>query len=119
MMQYRQIAVATLALAFAAPVAAQVPGAAGYVTQGEFDAAREAARRREVELENRLNALDATRRADEAVRSLREQADRAQPGLTPVPGLRLKLDPGPYAAIPDAWLAESNERVRAAAANRR
>ncbi|MFN3523560.1 MAG: hypothetical protein ACK4YQ_15040 [Phenylobacterium sp.] len=105
--------------ASAAPAAAQAPGGyiPGYVTEGEAAAAEAAARQRQVDLENRLNALEAARRADEAVRTLREQSARSTLSFAPPPGPRAV--PEGLATIPDERLARSNQRVREAAANRR
>jgi len=109
-----------LALMIAAPAAAQTPP--GYVTEGEWAAAEAAARQREVALENRLNALDAARRAEEGIQALREQSERARsPSLSEpyVTAPRALPDPGGMATIPDSRLARSNARVREAAENRR
>lgn len=110
-----------LLLAAAAPAAAQVPAPLepGYADRAEWAAAQEAARRREVALENQLNAQDAARRADEGVRALQGQADRAQLSFVSPPGPPAAPRASDMATIPDARLAASNARVRAAASNRR
>jgi hypothetical protein len=108
-----------IGLAVSASAAAQTPFALppGAVLPGEYANQMELDRQRMVNLQNELNARDATRRADEAVRSLalpplpsppvRPQAEAGN-GLAPTP-----------AEIPDDRLAASNARVRAAAAVRR
>lgn len=111
------ILVLVLAVGVGAPATAQTPP--GYVADGDFAEALAAQRRRDVALENRLNALDAQRRADEGVSALREQSARATLSFAPPPGPRATPDAGDMATIPDARLSQSNARVRQAAENRR
>lgn len=111
------ILVLALAAGVAAPAVAQI--APGYPSDGDFAEAQAAQRRREVALDNRLNALDAQRRADEAVSALREQSAQARLPFAPPPGPRAAPDAGGMATIPDARLSQSNARVREAAENRR
>lgn len=69
------------------------------------------ARQREIDLSNQITALETRLRADDAVRAIEAQRDatanpmRAPSGPPPAPA---------YASIPDARLAASNARVRAA-----
>lgn len=104
--------------------------AAGQVTQLEIDnlrAQQEAAQRRAIDLSNQLMAADAQRQGDQAVRAL-ELQQRLPPRLpspSPTAEPDAKRDSGPPAAtpafpqIPDALLADSNAKVRAAATPRR
>jgi hypothetical protein len=109
---------ALAALAVASTAAAQ-PHIPGYVSEGEAAAAEAAARQRQVDLENRLNALDAQRRADEGVRSLRDMSEGSRLSFAPPQGPRTPPLASGMATIPDDRLAASNARVRAAAENRR
>ncbi|MBI1200483.1 MAG: hypothetical protein GC203_21695 [Phenylobacterium sp.] len=95
--------------------------AAGQVTQFEIDnlrAQQEAAQRRAIDLSNQLTAAEAQRQADQAVRAL-ELQQRLPPRL-PTPSPAAQPEAGPPAAapsvvqIPDALLADSNAKVRAA-----
>jgi len=108
-------------LAAAAPAAAQTLPVypPGYVTDGELAAAQAEQRRRDVALENRLNAQDAQRRADEGVSDLRDLSSRSTLSFAPPPGPRAAPDAAAMATIPDARLSQSNARVREAAKNRR
>jgi hypothetical protein len=77
-------------------------------------------RQRAVALENELNAREATRRADEAVRSLQAMGQASStPSFDVTPAPRTPPPPGAIVSIPDARLAASNARVKAAAENRR
>ena len=82
----------------------------------EQQAANQMARQRSVALENQLGALEAKVQTETRLRDL--EAQRNAPRIaTPEPGKAV-----PATALPtniDAWMAESNARVRAAAANRR
>lgn len=98
--------------------------AVGQVTQLEIDnlrAQQEAAQRRAIDLSNQLTAAEAQRQADQAVRAL-ELQQRLPPRL-PTPAVQPQAGP-PAAApsvlqIPDALLADSNAKVRAATRPRR
>ena len=113
-----------MALACAAPAAAQ-PDTYALTLQrdAELQAQADQARRREVELNNRLSTLEATQQTDQALRDI--AAMRQRPPLPTIydPNAPLPraapLPPGALVSIPDATLADSNARVRAAAANRR
>lgn len=100
----------TLCLAVTTPAAAQ-----SYTDLENLRAQQEAAARRAVEQENRLSALDARLRTDQALSDL--QASRHPPAA---PELRYApvVTPAPratpnYPSIPDAALADSNKRVQA------
>lgn len=99
-----------------APAAAQT--AAG-VLPGEYATHLEQERQRAIALENELNAREAARRAEEAVRSLQAQSRGSTLTFDVTPAIRSTPAPGAMATIPDAWLAASNARVKAAAENRR
>ena len=108
------LALACLVLAAATPAAAQPP----FNDYDYLRAQQEAAARRAIDQENRLSALDARLRTDQALSDL--QAARHPPA---VPELRYApaLTPAPassaaptFPSIPDALLAESNKRVQAA-----
>lgn len=98
--------------------------AAAQVTAFEIEALRaqqDAAQRRAIDLDNQLQARDTWRRADEAA-----LAAQLQHGPVRAPELQYETSlPSTvsgnttYPSIPDAALAESNRRVRDAAANRR
>ena len=111
-----------ISLACAAPAAAQ-PSALILQRDAELQAQADLARQREVELNNRLSTLEARQQTDQALRDI--AAMRQQPTLPTIydpnapPPHRASVPAGAYASIPDAALAASNARVRAAAANRR
>jgi len=100
-------------------LAAAPAGAFAQPTQFQLDdlrAREEAAQRRAVDQANQLHALETRLRAEQAVRDL------ARPSpLVPAPDVppRASAATAPalqdYPMIPDAALAESNRRVRAAA----
>jgi hypothetical protein len=112
-----------MCLAWAGPAAAQ-PDSLALTLQRDADlqARADLARQREVELNNRLSTLEARQQTDQALRDIDAMRQRpplptiydpsAAPPAAAVPA-------GAFAAIPDAALAASNARVRAAAANRR
>lgn len=99
--------------AFAA--AAQVPYGS-VVTDPGYQAQQQIDRQRAIALENQLNTLDARVQSEQRLRDFQ--------ATVPPPGLRAPEHPvptgsSPYASIPDAALAASNERVRAASKNPR
>jgi hypothetical protein len=112
-----------IGLACAAPAAAQDTWALTVQRDAELQAQADLARQREVELNNRLSTLEARQQTDQALRDI--AAMRQQPPLPTIydpnvpPPRRAPVAAGAYASIPDAALAASNARVRAAAANRR
>jgi hypothetical protein len=110
----------------AACVAAPMAAAAQPATQFELDnlrAQQEAAQRRAVDLQNQLSAAEARLRADQAVSSL--QLQQRLPQTLPVtpypqaPRASTAAAGAKYPQIPAAALAQSNQRVQAAARNRR
>ena len=106
--------IAILALAAAAPAEAQI-----FQSPMERTAADQAARLRDIEITNRLSVLEAQMSSDQALRDLQAMARApapAQPNPASPPPI---LDVSQLASIPDKALADSNARVRAAAANRR
>jgi hypothetical protein len=100
-----------------------VPALAQPATQFEIDnlrAQQEAAQRRAVDLSNQLAAAEAQARADQAVAAL--QLQQRLPQTVPLPPYRQTprvAAAASYPQIPDAALAASNQRVQAAARNRR
>jgi hypothetical protein len=110
-----------LALAVAAPAAAQPYRALERAREAQAFADQQAARNRDVTVTNELSTLQAQLQADQALGLL--QAQRTTPS---VPTVALGphaappvVDTSKLASIPDATLAQSNARIRAAAANRR
>ena len=82
----------------------------------EQQTANRMAQQRAVALENQVGALDAQIQTETRLRDLEAQRNAAR-----LPTTDAGTAPAP-AAMPsniDAWMAESNARVRAAAANRR
>lgn len=105
-------------IAFCLPAAAAAQD--GYQMQRDFQHEAEAAqaRQRDIFIQNELMGLDARMRTDQAFRStgpvpLGPVYILPMPTSAPIPRV------GPFATISDARLAASNERVRAAAKNRR
>lgn len=109
-----------LTFAMAGPAMAQ-PYLAAQARDAQTQADLQALRYREVQITNELAALQARLQAEQAVSNL--QAARASPTLTYAPrrpdAPPLVIDLSQMASIPDATLAQSNARVRAAANNRR
>ena len=111
------------AAALATPAAAEDPYALTVQRDAELRAQADAARQREVELNNRLSTLESRQQTDQALRDI--HAMRQRPELPTIydpdapPPLSAAVPAGSYASIPDSILADSNARVRAAAANRR
>ena len=112
---------------FAATAAAGPPLAQDYLglalaRDAERIAADAAARQRDIALTNELSALQARVQSEQALSDI--AASRARPALPTLPpgsalGPPAKIDSSRLASIPDAELADSNARVRAAAANRK
>jgi hypothetical protein len=108
-----------LALAAAAPAAAQTP----YTDQlrlNELQTQADLARQRAISQDNQLTALDAQIRADQAIRDI--QLQRALPPLLPRADPNAPpptLDVSQLPSIPDSALAASNQAVREASRPRR
>ncbi|HEX5378408.1 MAG TPA: hypothetical protein VFW47_07520 [Phenylobacterium sp.] len=108
----------------ASPAAAQDPTSNTFLQMRETDliAQQELARQRDIALRNDLNALDARLRTLENLRNLEAnnlQIRLPEPVVPPraLSPSQVALDQFP--SIPDAALAASRERVRAASRNRR
>jgi len=110
-----------LVLGLAAPAAAQPARVFDQARDAQAQADAQAARLRDIQLTNELSVLEARLQADQALGNL--QAARVSPAVPTVPfsprGPAPVLDAGKMASIPDAALADSNARVRAAAGNPR
>jgi hypothetical protein len=108
-------------LGAASPAAAQDNLALTQGRDAERSAAEAAARQRDVALANDLARLQAQADTERALADL--AALRARPSLPAVPASpgagAPVIDAGRLAQIPDAALADSDAKVRAAAANRR
>ena len=105
------------ALSFAAPAAAQDTWALTAQRDAELHAQAQLARQREVELNNRLSTLEATVQTNQALSDI--AALRQRPAVPTYDPKAVPTTVPKYASIPDSVLADSNARVRAAAANRR
>ena len=107
-----------LSLAMAGPAVAQ-PYLLVQAREAQAAADADAARYREITLTNQIAVLEAHLQTDQALSNL--QAARA-PALPPAaPGANAPppiLDARQLTSIPDDLLAQSNARIRAAAANR-
>ena len=108
-----------LVLCAASPAVAQDYRAVMEGREAQLTADAEAARRREVELSNRLTVLEFQMSTEQAMRDLQAMIQR--PAMSPPPPNAPPpiIDTSRLASIPDAALADSNARVRAAAANRK
>ena len=111
------------AMTLAAPAAAQDPYAFRVQRDAELQGQADLARARSLDLNNRLSNLETQQQTNQAlsdIAAMRQRPDLPtiyDPNVPPPP--RAALPPGSYASIPDSILADSNARVRAAAANRR
>jgi hypothetical protein len=115
-----RIALVLLTLAIAGPAPAQ-PYLGVQARDAQTQADLQALRYRDVQVTNELAAAQARAQADQALSNL--QAGRTAPilstaarGSGPAPAV---IDTSKLVSIPDAILAQSNARVRAAADNRR
>jgi hypothetical protein len=111
------------AMTLAGPAAAQDPYTLSLQRDAELRSQADLARQRDIELNNRLSTLEARQQTDQALSDIAAMRQRPDlPGIydpnAPPPRIG-PLPPGTYVSIPDSILAESNARVRAAAANRR
>ena len=116
-----RILILIAALAAAAPAVAQPSAALQDARDADRLAAEQAARQRELAITNELSRLQAQAQTTQNLADLK--AMRETPVLPTTPfnpkAPPPKLDPGKFAQIPDAALADSNAKVRAAAQNRR
>ena len=88
--------------------------------EAEIFSQQQSARQRTIELENRLNALEARLQTDRSLRDLEVQQYRHLPPRSiPPDDARPSPAAAGYASIPDDRLARSNARVREASRNRR
>jgi type IV secretory pathway VirJ component len=115
------LVLAPAALGLAAPATAQPFRDLELARDAQAQAAAVAARNRDIALSNELSNLQARLQTDEALNHL--QAQRISPPVPMTPfdpkAPPPKIDLSQMASIPDAALAQSNARVRAAADNRR
>ncbi|MFZ5718653.1 MAG: hypothetical protein ACOY5Y_04220 [Pseudomonadota bacterium] len=111
----------SIALAIASPALAQGVTVGDQILLDDLRMRQQAAERRAVEQANQLMALEARLQAERAVQDLRMQA--TPPALPRAPYASPSPDESSalakFPSVPDAALAESNRRVREAAANRR
>jgi hypothetical protein len=110
-----------MALSWAAAAGAQDYRAISLARDAELNAGIQAARSRDIVITNELSALQSRMQTNQALSDI--AALRAAPPLptvAPPPGGPAPvIDISQLATIPDATLAASNARVRAAADNRR
>ena len=107
-------------LGLAGPAAAQPYRDLSLARDAQAFADAQAARGRDIALTNELATLQARLQADQATANL--QAQRSPQPPLGFPGQRsvpTVIDTSKLVSIPDATLAQSNARIRAAAANRR
>jgi hypothetical protein len=110
-----------IALGAAAPATAQDFRAIALARDAELTAQAQAARSRDIAITNDLSTLQARVQTNQALSDIAAlRVAPAVPSVVLPPGAPPpKIDPGDIATIPDATLAASNARVRAAADNRR
>ncbi len=110
-----------LVLSVAAPAAAQPLRDLTYAQDAQRAAEAQAARDRDIALTNQLAVMQATARTQETLADI--AAARIAPPVLSAPSDPSapppRIDPSQLADIPDAILAASNARARAAADNRR
>jgi len=113
--------ITVLVLGAAAPAAAQDYLGLALARDAERVAADQAARQRDIVVTNELSRLDAQVQTSQALTGL--AAQRAPVLLPTVPfnpkAPAPRIDVSKLASIPDAALADSNAKVRAASQNRR
>lgn len=113
--------VVILALAAASPAAAQAYRGLAQAQEAQRIADAQAARSRDIATTNELSTLQAQVQTNQALSDV--AALRARPAVPTVPfnpaAPAPRIDASQFASIPDATLAASNARVRAAADNRR
>ncbi|HZZ69086.1 MAG TPA: hypothetical protein VFE18_13015 [Phenylobacterium sp.] len=121
-----RVAVAVSAVLLATPAAAQpIAGrpfqALTFAHDADRSAAALAARNRDVALSAQLNLLQTEEQTDRALSNI--AAGGVNPGVPTIPfnpkAPPPRIDPSQLAEMPDATLAASNARIRAAADNRK
>lgn len=109
------------AVAAASPAAAQPYQGLALAQDARREAEAQAARSRDIAITNELSTLQARVQSARGLSDL--AAMRAAPALPILPRVRnthpSKVQAGEFASIPDAELADSNAKVRAAADNHR
>jgi hypothetical protein len=113
--------IVVLALAAAAPASAQVARGIVFSQDAQRLAEAQAARSRDIVTTNELSTLQAQAQTNQALSDIGAlRARPAVPAVAPGPhGPAARIDTSKFASIPDAALAASYARVRAAAENRR
>lgn len=110
-----------LFVSLAAPAAAQPYRDLSQARDAQAFADAQAARARDITLTNELTALQARLQSDQAIANLQAQRSLQPPSV--LAGRPYAVPPvlaaGQLVSIPDAALAQSNARIRAAASNRR
>ncbi|HEX3887662.1 MAG TPA: hypothetical protein VHW05_09210 [Phenylobacterium sp.] len=121
-----RVAIAVFAFLVATPAAAQpIAGrpfqALTFAHDADRSAAALAARDRDVALSAQLNLLQTESQTDRALGNI--AAGRVNPGVPAIPfnpkAPPPRIDPSQLAEMPDATLAASNARIRAASDNRK
>jgi hypothetical protein len=109
------------ACALGPPAAAQPYKALQDARDADRLANDQAARQREVEITNELSRLQTQAQTSQALSDI--SAARVTPAVPTTPfnpnAPPPKVDPGQFVQIPDAALADSDAKVRAAASNKR
>jgi hypothetical protein len=108
---------ALVLIAFCLPTAAAAQGAIQNQRDFVHDTEAAQARQRDIFIQNELMGLDTRIRTDQALRGVPGFSSLQIP-IIPMPTSAPPPQVGPFAAIPDAKLADSNQRVRAAARKR-
>lgn len=107
-------------LSLAAPAAAEPYRDLNLARDAQAVADAQAARSRDIATTNELATLQTRLQSDQAVASLQAQRSPQPPAALPGPQAAPSgIDTSKLVSIPDATLAQSNARIRAAAANRR
>jgi hypothetical protein len=110
-----------VALATGGPAAAQAFRGLALAQDAQREADAQAARDRDIALTNELSTLQARVQSTQGLSDLAAMRAAPPPPIVPrAPGASgSKIDASQFASIPDAELADSNAKVRAAADNRR
>ena len=114
------LAILALALALAGPAAAQPVRDLIQARDALAFAETQAARARDIAQTNELATLQARLRSDQAIANLQAQRAPQPPPALPGPhAVPREIDTSQMVSIPDAALAQSNARIRAAASKPR